>query len=203
MAGDGGFGSAAGSFAGSVGSGLIGYFGQKKANEANINLARDQMAFQERMSNTAHQREVDDLRAAGLNPILSAGGGASTPSGASPVVQSELEGASASAQALPRLMAELKSLNAKTDLDRQSARLIEQNTSNAKTTGRILEKGASWSDVASGITKYTTQGAKAVLDHLGIGRNAAKDIEGGLNRLTDWNPWGLKLPKWKMERRKD
>lgn len=55
----------------------------RENNEWSAQQAQKQMDFQLMMSNTAHQREVEDLKAAGLNPVLSSGGpGASTTSGA-------------------------------------------------------------------------------------------------------------------------
>lgn len=61
-----------------LGGGAVSAMGSDKANrdmmKFNARQAALNRSWMEKMSNSAHQREIKDLRKAGLNPILSAGG---------------------------------------------------------------------------------------------------------------------------------
>lgn len=151
-------------------------FGANKS----IQLQRESQAWQERMSNTAHQREVADLRAAGLNPILSVNKGASTPSLGPATYPNVLEGlgggvSSAARQAsfdVARLQME-RDMNRANVSDIQASAVLkgfqmaktDAETANARETWEAIRQGIVLDRAKTKLTDYQSQ-----LASLGIPR---------------------------------
>lgn len=125
------------------GSLLGGIFGSSSAKKA----AQAQMAFQREVLQNQHQWEVSDLRAAGLNPVLSANHGAGSASGAmsneGQIIADALTGATGSA-----LDAATKSEQARTQKAETAAKeatvenLKAQTVTNKATTQKLLADAA-------------------------------------------------------------
>lgn len=119
------------------------------ANMSNARQASRQMDFQERMSSTAHQREVADLRAAGLNPILSGTGGhgASAPGGASATMMDALSPSVNTGLSVYRQRQEVAESKARESQSKTAAALNTAATGKSEAEADLAEetrKGVEW-----------------------------------------------------------
>lgn len=103
-----------------AGSAVLGFESQRKTNSQSKREAEKNRRFQERLSNTAVSRRMEDMRKSGINPILAARYDASTPAGAMASFSSPALGAFAGATTA----SSVNKQNAETDLIRMQLKPV-------------------------------------------------------------------------------
>lgn len=122
-----------------MGSAALGGLGAADQASSARDNAREQRQWEQDMSNSAYQRQIVDMRAAGLNPILAAGtgGGASTPSGATAPAYDRLSPAVSSAREASRAAAEIANVQEETKVKKTVEDVNKAQTQNLQMDNQI------------------------------------------------------------------
>lgn len=158
--------------------GLLGMASAQDTNRQNQQMAERQMQFQSQMSGTAHQREVQDLQAAGLNPILSAGGqGASAPTGATAQMNNPIEAAFTSAMSAKQIQAITKDIDLKDEqikATRDQAALSRASARSENSKADILGPASAIAGGVSSALQKSRDTIKGIINSKGKGIDATK-----------------------------
>ena len=162
------------SLAGAALGGAFDMYAGKQQQQASAKEAARNRAFQERMSSTAHQREVEDLRKAGLNPILSATRGASTPGGSTGSM-SQIQTNSARAGLLAA--EQIRNIKADTKLKGEQANQAAEIARQAGTNADLNSAKATIQREIDNIYRHVIDGVKGYISTSDFGGNSAKSLQ--------------------------
>ena len=166
-------------------SGLLGRSAQSSANRANLKIAREQMAFQERMRDTAVQARRKDLEAAGLNPVLAASEAAASPAGQTATMMP--------VDALAKSVGDMMTTA-------MQVKKLAQETNNLKQDGRVKKNLADVSDsVTPSVLKGTDKGGEWFRDGVDAIDSSIDAIGELLQEGNYYAGKGMHITKQKMK----